>query len=131
MLFGADVYWSLVSGEICRGDDSGLVAINSKLGWLLNGPVHVRNATNTLFVEAATMKVEVYTNESKELGEEIHKFWDLDTIGIKEGEHNVLDYVMDNIEFENGRYQVELPFKSGILNLPDNFKLSLKRLETL
>ena len=39
LLFGADVYCKLVSGEIRRDDLSRLIAINSKFGWLLNGPV--------------------------------------------------------------------------------------------
>ena len=38
ILVGSDLYWSLITGEIiCT--DKGLVAVCSKLGWLLSGPV--------------------------------------------------------------------------------------------
>ena len=39
MLIGADFYWSLVSGVVRKDDHSGLVAVSSKMSWLLSGPV--------------------------------------------------------------------------------------------
>ena len=38
ILIGSDYYWSLVTGEICCGD-SGPIAIHTKLGWVLSGPI--------------------------------------------------------------------------------------------
>ena len=37
MLIGADYYWDLTTGCTIKGD-SGLVAIQIKLGWVLSGP---------------------------------------------------------------------------------------------
>jgi hypothetical protein len=37
ILVGADFYWSMVTGDVVRGDNSP-TAISSKLGWLLSGP---------------------------------------------------------------------------------------------
>ena len=37
MLIGSDYYWDLATGEVCRGE-SGPVAINTRLGWVLSGP---------------------------------------------------------------------------------------------
>ena len=39
LLIGADFYWSIVSGNVKRNVDTGLVAISSALGWVINGPV--------------------------------------------------------------------------------------------
>ena len=39
MLIGADIYWDIVSGNLKRNPNTGVVAISSTLGWLLNGPV--------------------------------------------------------------------------------------------
>ncbi|CAB4042663.1 Hypothetical predicted protein, partial [Paramuricea clavata] len=40
ILVGSDHYWDIVIGETRRGTDrSELVAVGSKLGWLLSGPV--------------------------------------------------------------------------------------------
>ena len=36
-LISSDYYWQLVKGVVCRGT-SGLVAIHTKLGWVLSGP---------------------------------------------------------------------------------------------
>ena len=40
VLIGSDHYWDLVTGEIRRGA-SGPVAIQTQLGWVLSGPVHM------------------------------------------------------------------------------------------
>ena len=37
VLIGSDYYWDLVTGEVCHGE-SGPVAINTRLGWVLFGP---------------------------------------------------------------------------------------------
>ena len=38
VLIGSDFYWDLVLGEVKR-QDNGLVAISSKFGWLISGPI--------------------------------------------------------------------------------------------
>ena len=43
MLIGADVYWDIVTGNIKRNPNTGLVAISSAFGWLMNGPVTDRS----------------------------------------------------------------------------------------
>ena len=59
LLFGADVYWKLVTGEIRKDDESGLIAINSKFGWLLNDRVPEYNASNNLIsADLTTMRIE-------------------------------------------------------------------------
>ena len=65
------------------------------------------------------------------MNEKIDKFWDLDTIGIKENETSVYDRFISDIKFENSRYSVSLPFKENRPMLPDNYQLSLNRLKKL
>ena len=38
VLIGSNYYWSVVTGELVKGN-SGPVAMNSVFGWLLSGPV--------------------------------------------------------------------------------------------
>ena len=131
VLFGADVYWKLVSGEIRRDNESGLIAINSKFGWLLNGPVPAGDVScNIISADFTTMRIETYVTEEKQLANEVNKFWDMDTVGIRDDEASVLENFMDKISFIDGRYQVELPFKIGCPVIPDNYDLSLKRLKS-
>ena len=133
MLIGADVYWDIVSGNLKRNPSTGLVAISSSLGWLINGPVIGDYDKSTYNVNMATSHVLIMQSEKSEeklLSEEIRKFWSLDLLGITENESlNTED--MGNITFEKGRYKIELPFIEGHPYLPDNLTLSMKRLEKL
>ena len=86
---------------------------------------------NAISSDIRVMKIEARVSEDKLLADEIHRFWGLDTVGIKEIENSVLENFMDNIHFERCRYTVELPFKKRFLVLPDNYKLSWTRLQTL
>ena len=38
VLIGSDYYWELVMGSVCRGAN-GHTAVNTKLGWVLSGPL--------------------------------------------------------------------------------------------
>ena len=115
-----------------RDDASDLVAMNSKFGWLLSGSTYCNDTSiNFISTEKTVMKIEASLKEEKQLANEVHRFWDLDTVGIKESENSVFDNFMDSMEFENGRYKVELPFKGGCPILPDNYSLSLRRLDKL
>ena len=38
LLIAADHYWSFFTGRIIRGDPSGPVALETKLGWVLSEP---------------------------------------------------------------------------------------------
>ena len=75
--------------------------------------------------------MKVVCNQDNSLNEKIDKFWDLDTIGIKENETSVYDRFISDIKFENSRYSVSLPFKENRPMLPDNYQLSLNRLKKL
>ena len=53
----------------------------------------------------------VKINQDSSLNEKINRFWDLDTIGIKENETSVDDIFVSDLKFEDSRYSVSLPFK--------------------
>ena len=78
-----------------------------------------------------THVMKIVCNQDNSLNEKIDKFWDLDTIGIKENETSVYDRFISDIKFENSRYSVSLPFKENRPMLPDNYQLSLNRLKKL
>ena len=58
ILIGSDYYWELTTGRTRRGK-SGPVAIYTKLGWVLSGPVHspeINQASVTL-ISTHTLRV--------------------------------------------------------------------------
>ena len=131
ILIGADLYWRFVSGEIKKCNNTGLLAIKSNFGWLLNGSIHFSENSSVninLAQDVTVMKISSHVSETVQLSEDMHRFWDLDILGIKEQETNVGEKFGESIKFENGRYCVDLPLKENHNMLPDNFKLSVKRL---
>ena len=61
----------------------------------------------------------------------LNKFWNLDSIGIKDNEQSVYENFESDIKIENQRYVVKLPVKENHPLLPDNCNVSLKRLDKL
>ena len=54
----------------------------------------------------------------------MNRFWDLETIGIREKEDSNLRDFQDSIYFNNeGRYDARLPLKESHETLPDNYSL--------
>ena len=112
LLIGSDFYWSVIEDENKRFGHEGLVAVNSKLGWVLSGPLkdnECEAATATRMV-AHVMQVGFNEKEEELLSAQVHKFWDMDTLGIKNREISVYDKFLDEIKFIDGRYVVRLPF---------------------
>ena len=130
VLVGADVHWQLFSGEIKLIND-GLVLLKSMFGWILNGWVFSKERNQSVnFVSSSVLKIGT-TYEDECLTNQVQKFWDLDTIGIKEKEISKYEQVIEDIEFENGRYKVRLPFKENHAVIPDYYDLCKNRLSKL
>eukprot|EP00731_Ephydatia_muelleri_P007346 Em0003g1594a len=66
-----------------------------------------------------------------DLDQRLKKFWNLETLGIKEGEMPAYNQFIEGITFQEGRYCVQLPWKSTHLPPPDNFNLSQLQLRGL
>ena len=134
LLIGADYYWCVVEGETKRCGTEGLVAINSKLGWLLSGPYEWNNQDSAAVNLATTHVLSIEFNEEQEealLSSEIEKFWNLDTVGIKHNETSVYERIMDEVKFKEGRYEVRLPFKEDHPLIEDQYASTLTRLKRL
>ena len=78
MLIGADMYWKVVNGNIKKDDSTGLTAISSMFGWLVNWPVTAKLKNN---VHVSVLSMQCVKGEDKLLLEKIGKFWDLDLVG--------------------------------------------------
>ena len=128
LLIGEDFYWDIVDGSVKRGNGVAPVALGSKLGWLLSGPVTKHNPSSlTTHVENNVLHIKTTKFEERK----IDNFWKLDLLGIQEKELSVCEKVMEDIKFENNRYVVKLPFKENIPFVSDNYDVSLNRLSNL
>ena len=133
ILVGSDQYWSLVSGRVVRGEH-GPTAIETKLGWVLSGPIpegiqvdsQQSNLVTTHVLKTAVNPIDV-TNET--LDGNLRTFWELESLGIKP--KTLYEEFQEQISFKDNRYEVHLPWKMPHPPLPDNYELSLKRLSNL
>ena len=113
ILIGSDHYWDVVTGDISRESD-GPVAIDSKFGWLLSGPLKRKEnsvITNLAMQEIASTPL---CTDNNELQANLHRFWEVESIGILERSEFEEDHqIFEHISFnrEQGRYVVTLPWK--------------------
>ena len=98
---------------------------------------HAKNKTvqcelnsNTFFLKVQSQTETVIKFEDNVLDQQVHKLWDLETIGIIDND-SVHDEFLRNLKFENKRYSVSLPFRRHHDVLPDNFDLCVNWLDSL
>ena len=129
ILVGADYLWNFQKECTIRGKPDEPVAVQTELGWVLSGPMKGESSTGgaqsvqVIFVGSST-------NDKVSLDEEVQKLWDLETLGIQRVEDEVYEEFKNSISFQEGRYSVKLPWKTGHPELPNNYAVSLHRLKT-
>ncbi|XP_060557728.1 uncharacterized protein LOC132718116 [Ruditapes philippinarum] len=132
LLIGADSYWKIVQDKVVRGN--GPTAVQSRLGYLLSGPLPVSNfpasrqhqlPVSTLTAstfqqhqvttqEMSTHLLNILTSSPDSF--DIERFWKLETLGISQEEENpestyLENYQHDSITYNNGRYTAKLHWK--------------------
>jgi hypothetical protein len=156
ILIGADYVWDFITG--CKKSTKcGIYLIPSIVGYLLAGCVETTAQTTVLrnktsappvmiclthtyraFQSAlglATISEASYALPKK--GPDISELWNLESIGItddpvKTDDDEAAQQFAKTVYYENGRYQVQLPWIEKQKNeLPKNFELSLGRFRTL
>ena len=138
VLIGADYYWKFVTGTTKRSGKPGPVAVLTRLGWVLSGPVIQENqgcpscstnlnATHVLRVDTKP----IASNTTDRLHKQLEKLWDLETLGIRDHELTTEPKFIEEINFNGKHYEVKLPFQEEHPLLPDNHTGSVKRLSSL
>ena len=76
LLIGEDYYWKLVGDDVIRGN--GPTAVQSKLGYLLSGPLVQSAASNTI----TSMHIGININsEHGNVDQTLEKFWEVESSG--------------------------------------------------
>ena len=89
-LLGADNCWQFLEGSVIQRKFPGPVAVLSKFSWLLSGPVNVlgNNHLSINLISTHVLKTESFVvTQDATLKEELYKFWNYETLGIKREEH--------------------------------------------
>ena len=101
LLVGSDHYRDLATGEVRQGS-GGPMAIETRLGWILPGPVDPQVTSSVLSVcSSHTLKVEICATDAS-LDNQLKTFWELESLGIADNEMSVYDKFVQKISF-NGK----------------------------
>ena len=129
ILVGIDYLWDIQEDELIRGEPGQPVAVKTKLGWVLSGPLRGKNVQGLMRSNISLVIDSTALSKKQKLEEDVHKLWDLETLGIKRGDE-VYEDLLDRVEFSGERYSVSLPWKLGHKPLPSNYANSLCRLKS-
>ena len=127
MLIGADAYWSIVQEAVVRGP--GPTAVQSKLGYLLSGPLY-NYRTPTLsgafhFTSASLFNLPDVTTPSGDV-------WQTDIVQSKQSSTFLQEYLQDSVTRQSdGTYLVKFPWKHNHPVLPTNKFTCEKRVWSL
>ena len=114
ILIGSEYYWDLVTGETKRGKD-GPVAVQTRLGWVLSWHISFVDSylSSNLITHVSRTDSCGVSKANKSLEAQLHFFWVLESLGIKDNESTVITRFEDSIIFCDGRYQVMLPWEGS------------------
>ncbi|XP_063442540.1 uncharacterized protein LOC134722839 [Mytilus trossulus] len=126
---GADYYWDIVGDRVIRG--SGPTAVQSKVGYLLSGPIQLNSNINN---QSTSSIMNILTPHRLEECE-IHKFWEIESIGTetdsevkaKTDLQEMTTYQENNIHLKDNRYIAKFPWKQEHPELPSNEMIARKR----
>ena len=133
VLIGGDFYYTFMEDRVIRGGKGEPTAVKSKVGWLLSGPVrersiisHFSNLSTITTLNSAQIEGPV-----SDLNDGISKFWDLDTVGIRNSENPVSEKFLDEIKFDeiDRKYEVKLPWKPSQESIPNNYENAARSLK--
>ena len=117
--------------------ESGPTALQTKVGWVLSGPVQggsALNSTQVNFMNTLHVDTDQFMDEGSEkraLERKLAGFWDLEAMGISPEEKSVYERFNEDITFKDGRYEVKLLWKECHATVPDNYTLCQRRLKSL
>ena len=94
VLVGADYLWLLQRDCIRRGKPGEPVAIDTVLGWVISGPVESCEEK-----EPAAALVHFVSSEVRNPAVDVAKFWDLESIGIKDQSSDVHESVISDLQW--------------------------------
>ena len=128
ILTGSDKYWDLTTDEIIKGleGESGPIAMQSKFGWLIAGPVHKHDQNDHVYFNVTNLIIDGIHDESEmplnyerveqdELVNTFGKVWEIEELGIrkfpeKERQPRPMLYIHQN-------FCVRLSLKKSVMKL--------------
>ena len=128
ILIGADYYWHFIQDNIVRGD--GPMAVQSHLGYLLSGPLHLPKPIETSSLHVVILHCT--TNNTESCCPWKSEF--TDTMSNEDTMNNAFfqQYMKTHITTRpDGGYSLRFPWKEGHQPLPSNYSICSRRTRSL
>ncbi|XP_036345840.1 uncharacterized protein LOC118755100, partial [Rhagoletis pomonella] len=124
ILLGNDKFFEILRGEKIRGKEQNLCALSTSLGWIVGGDL-TNNASNR--------SVGVFLN-NVDIDQTLTRFWETEEV---EYAHQLTDdelraeqsFSSTYTRSDDGKFSVELPFKTKVNHFGNSFECALKRLQ--
>ena len=142
MLIGvdnADLHLSMVD---LPAEYGGPVARRGPLGWTCVGTISggdsSKKRTHVIRTFLSRQPNVVVRNSCCDIDQNLKRFWEVESCGtetndvdiLTESEKKALDLVSESLLYQNGRYQVAVPWKDDKPKLPDNRSMATSRLHS-
>lgn len=131
LLLGADIFWELLSDGRIRLAE-GPCLQNSKLGWIISGPLHAKHTHTS---NHNTNKTNCHFTQT--LDNQLKRFWELEEVpksgdGLTDDERVCEQLFKDTtLRVENGRFSVRMPLKESADALGDSYAIAKNRFLSL
>ncbi|KAH9637392.1 hypothetical protein HF086_012005 [Spodoptera exigua] len=126
LLIGADLFWELLNEGLIRLP-TGPCLQNTKLGWIISGPVQ----TKSLRIN------QIQCNFTQTLNVQLKKFWELEEITMPINNYSKDERACENLFSSTtlrdgkGRFSVRIPLCESADSLGDTFTLAENRFRSL
>ena len=129
---GLDFYYSCITGNVKRGQIGEPIAVESKLGWILTGPLK-SNLVQTYLSDTHILHIKPQYQTFDETSDFNFpsSIWDIESINMSKKDKHFYEKFENNLCFDGERYCVTLPFTESFSQIPDNFSNSFFRLKKL
>ena len=110
--------------------------METKLGWVLSGPVTDSTSTETCSVTLTSAHIpkcaaQPLKPDPMDMAQELRCFWELESLGVFSNDKSVYEGFTQSMKLRDKQYKVELPWKESHPVLPDSYCLSERRLKLL
>ncbi|CAL1262645.1 unnamed protein product [Larinioides sclopetarius] len=125
-LLNADIFFKIMKDNVYKVNEE-LLFRETEFGWVASGRLD----------EIKTIDVgSCFLISERSIEDTLKQFFDLESLGIKDDpcfreKDQALQIFNDTVQFNNGRYIVELPFRKHFKELSDNFLIAKQRFQNL
>ena len=123
-----------MTGDTVIGNH-GPVALSSKLGWLLSGPLDCPSDaafTHSHVIINSDFNDPLLSNETDILISMLRQFWNTESIGVLEDDpNNATPAFLNQLPFKQIQYEVGLPWKEDHPEIPDHYAICMNHLRYL